>query len=62
MKRILLAIAAALTLGVVVNSGDMAFAQSDKTLGISCTVAGHEHCGETGRGYGHRIRHYRHYR
>jgi hypothetical protein len=40
----------------------MAFAQSDKTLGISCTVAGHEHCGETGRGYGHRIRHYRHYR
>jgi hypothetical protein len=41
---------------------DFASAQSDRTLGISCTVAGHEHCGETGRLYGRHYRHYRHYR
>ncbi len=46
---------------VVIGSGNFAFAQSDRTLGINCTVAGHEHCGETGHLGGYH-RHYRHYR
>jgi hypothetical protein len=64
MKKVLLTAVAALTVGMLLSWSDFASAQSDRTLGISCTVAGHEHCGETGRryGYGHHYRHYRHYR
>lgn len=29
-----------------------AFAQSDRTMGINCTVAGHIHCGENGPIFG----------
>jgi hypothetical protein len=62
MRKALLAAVTALTSVVVMSSGNLAFAQSDRTLGISCTVAGHEHCGETGRLGGRHYRHYRHYR
>jgi hypothetical protein len=41
------AFAAAAVLGLAFASGP-ASAQSDRTLGINCTVAGHEHCGENG--------------
>jgi hypothetical protein len=62
MRKVLLAVVTALAAGTFLSWSDFASAQSDRTLGISCTVAGHEHCGETGRFYGHRYRHYRHYR
>jgi hypothetical protein len=62
MRKFLLAAVAALTVGTLLSWPDFASAQSDRTLGISCTVAGHEHCGETGRLYGRHYRHYRHYR
>jgi hypothetical protein len=59
--RALLA-AVALTSVVIISFGNSALAQSDRTLGISCTVAGHEHCGEAGGYWGHHARHHRHYR
>jgi hypothetical protein len=62
MRKVLLAVLTVLESGAIISWGDFAFAQSDRTLGISCTVAGHENCGETGRLYGHHYRHYRHYR
>jgi hypothetical protein len=58
MRRIALAALAALTIGAGMSWSDIASAQSDRTLGISCTVAGHEHCGETGRLFAHHYRHY----
>jgi hypothetical protein len=61
MRKALLAIiTAALASVAIMSPGNSAFAQSDRTLGINCTVAGHQHCGETGGYWGHR-RH-RHYR
>jgi len=53
--------AAVLAAGFAVGSAGVAHAQSDRTLGVECTVAGHIHCGENGplggpayrRGYGH---------
>jgi hypothetical protein len=60
MRKTLLAIITALASVVIVSPGSSALAQSDRTLGISCTVAGHQHCGETGGHWGHR--HHRHYR
>jgi hypothetical protein len=58
-KFAIVVIAAAGTLAAATGS---VFAQSDKTLGINCTVAGHEHCGENGRAWGgvRRWHHYRH--
>jgi len=58
--------AAVLTIGLLGGTANIASAQSDRTLGINCTVAGHIHCGENGRVGGsarwhHRYhRHYRH--
>jgi hypothetical protein len=51
-------------------TADVASAQSDKTLGIGCNVAGREHCGERGplggygmyRGYGNYWHHHRYWR
>ena len=51
--------AAILAAGVFAGTGGTASAQSDRTLSINCTVAGHEHCGENGS-YGWRHRHWRH--
>jgi len=59
-RKALFALVAVLTTVVIMSSGNSAFAQSDRTLGINCTVAGHQHCGETGGHWGHR--HHRHYR
>lgn len=61
MRSALLAAVTALISVFIIGSGNFAFAQSDRTLGINCTVAGHEHCGETGHLGGYH-RHYRHYR
>jgi len=41
--------AAAAVLSLAAFSTAPASAQSDKTLGINCTVAGHVHCRENGR-------------
>jgi hypothetical protein len=60
MKKTLLAIIAGLASLTIMGSGNSAFAQSDRTLGINCTVAGHQHCGEAGGHWGHR--HHRYYR
>lgn len=56
--------AALLATGALLGSGQIAAAQSDRTLGINCTYAGHEHCGENGRIVGSRrhgllMHHYR---
>lgn len=40
--------AAVLGAGALLGSGQIAGAQSDRTLGINCTYAGHAHCGENG--------------
>jgi len=39
---------AATTTALMAVAPDVASAQSDKTLGIGCNVAGREHCGERG--------------
>jgi hypothetical protein len=39
--------AAVLVAGLLASATKFASAQSDRTLGINCTVAGHAHCGET---------------
>jgi hypothetical protein len=62
MRQALLAVVTALVAVIIMNCGNFAFAQSDRTLGINCTVAGHEHCGENGHRGGYHYRHYRHYR
>ena len=49
MKLIVWFGATLLTAGALLGSGQIAAAQSDRTLGINCTYAGHEHCGENGR-------------
>jgi hypothetical protein len=41
--------AAVMAAGALLGSGHTAAAQADRTLGINCTYAGHEHCGENGR-------------
>ncbi len=68
MKPALLSGAALLAAGLVVGTGRSASAQADRTLGINCTVAGHQHCGEDGpifgsrRWYGWRHHDWRHHR
>jgi hypothetical protein len=60
MKLILSIGAAMLSVGLWAGTATVAAAQSDRTLGINCTVAGHVHCGENGT-VGYRWhRHYRH--
>jgi hypothetical protein len=54
MKLTFLLGAALLAAGLVAGTGRVAFAQADRTLGINCTYAGHEHCGENGPIYGSR--------
>ena len=49
MKLTLLFGAVVLASGALLGSGQIAAAQSDRTLGINCTYAGHAHCGENGR-------------
>ena len=55
--------AALLAAGALIGSGQIAAAQSDRTLGINCTYAGHERCGENGPIVGARrygvLRHHR---
>lgn len=45
---------AALAAASLLSTAQTASAQSDRTLGINCTYAGHEHCGENGRLFGAR--------
>src|SRR5262249_8510947 len=65
MRMFLVLSVGVLAAGMFAATGKIAFAQSDRTLGINCTVAGHQHCGETGairgRSYGWRHRYWRHY-
>lgn len=49
MKMISLFGAFLLAAGLLVGTGRIASAQADRTLGIGCTEAGHQHCGENGR-------------
>jgi hypothetical protein len=44
----------ALAAGIAAGTAGIAAAQSDRTLGINCTVAGHAHCGESGPIFGSR--------
>jgi hypothetical protein len=60
MKLIVATSAAVLAVGMFVGNCEIASAQSDRTLGINCTVAGHEHCGENGRMLGYSHHHWRH--
>jgi hypothetical protein len=48
MKPAFLFGAVLLAAGLLVGTGRVASAQADRTLGINCTVAGHQHCGEDG--------------
>ena len=54
--------AAVMAIGLLGAAANTASAQSDRTLGVNCTVAGHEHCGENGRVSGSARWHHRHYR
>ena len=47
MKLVLWSLVAA-GAGILVAGTQPASAQSDRTLGVNCTVAGHVHCGENG--------------
>jgi hypothetical protein len=69
MKLIMWFGATVLAAGALLGSGQIAAAQADRTLGLNCTYAGHEHCGENGpifgaRRYGlwHHRRHRHHVR
>ncbi len=66
MKLTLWINAATLAAGLLAGSADIASAQSDRTLGVNCTVAGHVYCGENGpiwgSGYRWHHRYYRHWR
>jgi hypothetical protein len=62
MKLICSLGAAVLALGLLAGTANPAKAQSDRTLGINCTVAGHIHCGENGPIGGSARWHHRHYR
>jgi hypothetical protein len=53
---------AVLAVGVLGGTANTASAQSDRTMGINCTVAGHIHCGENGPVGGSARWHHRHYR
>jgi hypothetical protein len=65
MKMALALSVGVLAAGMFAATWTTASAQSDRTLGINCTVAGHEHCGEAGaiwgRSYGWRHHYSRHY-
>ncbi len=54
--------AAALAASLVAGSTQIAAAQSDRTMGINCTVAGHVHCGENGPIWGSHRWYHRGYR
>lgn len=54
MKLTLLFGAVLLAAGLLVETGGLASAQADRTLGIGCTEAGHQHCGENGSVFGSR--------
>jgi hypothetical protein len=54
--------AALLAIGLLGGTTYTASAQSDRTLGVNCTVAGHVHCGENGPIGGSARWHHRHYR
>jgi len=60
MKMSLALTVSILAAAMYASTGGIASAQSDRTLGINCTVAGHIHCGENG-GYRWRHRHWRHH-
>lgn len=60
MKLVFWITAAVLAAGLIAATAETASAQSDKTLGVNCTVAGHIRCGENGHVGNHRRRHYRH--
>ncbi len=51
MKLIIGMCAAVLAVGVWAGMTGKASAQSDRTLGVGCNVAGHVHCGDYGSGY-----------
>jgi hypothetical protein len=60
--KVTIAIGAVILAAVVFGgTSEIASAQSDRTLGITCTVAGHEHCRETGPLGGYHHRHWRHH-
>lgn len=48
MKLIVWFGAAVLVAGALLGSAQIAAAQADRTLGLNCTYAGHQHCGENG--------------
>jgi len=54
MKLIVWFGAAVLAAGALLGSGQIAGAQADRTLGLNCTYAGHQHCGENGHIVGSR--------
>ncbi len=58
MKLIFWTSVALLAASLIAATAETASAQSDKTLGINCTVAGHIRCGENGY-VGHRSYHWR---
>jgi len=60
MKLSIVLAAGVLVANVIALQSSTASAQSDRTLGINCTVAGHEHCGEAGPigASSHRWRHH----
>jgi hypothetical protein len=63
MKLTIYLSAAALAAGLLLGSTGHAAAQSDRTLGINCKVAGHERCDRVYYGARYRWRHWhrRHY-
>jgi hypothetical protein len=61
MNRTKFAIVVIVAAGSLAAASGPVFAQSDKTMGINCTVAGHVHCGENGRAWGG-VRHWHHSR
>jgi hypothetical protein len=52
MKMTAIIGSAVLAAGLLAGTAGTASAQSDRTLGVDCTVAGHIHCGEDGPIYG----------
>lgn len=62
MKMTALISSAVLAAGLTAGTAGTASAQSDRTLGVDCTVAGHIHCGENGPIYGSQRWHYRGWR
>jgi hypothetical protein len=62
MNRTKFAIVVIAAAGTLAAATGAVFAQSDKTMGINCTVAGHVRCGETAHTWSgvRRGHHYRH--